>query len=283
MKSHLKTKLRIGKISYTNCLPFFHGLFEQEPEGYEIHETYPSKINQLMNRGRVDIAPISSLEYLNHQKNYFLLPSLVIGSRDFSGSVLLLSKERIEGLGGSRIALSQESLSSATLLKILLKSKYKLSNTFQVCEASPQQMLKENIAALAIGDKALFYESKEFIYRYDLSELWWNWTEKPFCFALWAVRKTFAKQYPSETSAFCKRLRNNLERNLVDLETLIRSGLGLSFTDRRFSKIFGYLFNLSYGLDSEMREGLELFYRLAHRLEISPRAKPLEFFEESCD
>ena len=67
----------------------------------------------------------------------------------------------------------------------------------------------------------------------------------------------------------------------MDIESLIRDAMGLSFLDVRFSKIFGYLFNLHYRLDHPMREGLELFYRLAKRAGLSPQPAPLEFFKAS--
>ena len=269
---------RVGKICYTNAIPFYHG-FSNENGVAEFYESYPAKINLAMRRRKIDIAPISSLEYLNHQKDYLLLPDLAIGSRDFSGSVILFSKEKIEGLNKARIALSRESLSSAALLRILLKFKYKFENEFVLTDSKPDQMLTAYRAALVIGDDALFYQPKEFVYKYDLSELWWNWTEKPFCFALWAVRRQFAEDHPEAVHHFYRRLRKNLSRNLEDIERLLKDSLQLAFLDSRFPKVFGYLFNLSYGLDQSMREGLELFYRFAHRLKISPCPKKLEFFE----
>lgn len=272
--------LRLGKISYTNVIPFYHGLMKEEyPFEVDCYEAYPTKINLAMRRKKIDIAPVSSLEYLNHQKDYFLLPDLAVGSRDFSGSVLLLARERIEGLHKARIALSRESLSSAAMLRILLKCRYKFSNQYLLMDSEPEAMLKKNDAALVIGDTALFYEPKEFVYKYDLSELWWNWTEKPFCFALWAVRRDFAAARPKEVSYFYRRLVKNLDRNLSNLETLLKEARQLTFIDKRFPQIFGYLFNLSYGLDPSMREGLELFFRMAHRLGMSPRPRPFEFFE----
>ena len=278
MKSETKVKVRVGKICYTNAIPFYHNLESTGSCDLEFFEAVPAELNLAMHNEQIDMAPISSLEYLNHQSHYLLLPSFAIGARDFSGSVLLFSKEKIEGLNGVTIALSRHSLSSAALLKILLKFKYKFENTFVESVSNPEEMLKKNTAALVIGDDALFYQPKEFIYKYDLSELWWSWAEKPFCFALWAVRKKFASEFPQLVTQFCRHLQKNLERNLVHLETLIKDSLGLTFLDQKFSKVFGYLFNLGYVLDPEMKEGLELFYRLANQLEISPTPEPLEFF-----
>jgi chorismate dehydratase len=279
MKGGVKTITRVGKIRYINSLPFYHQLLSNDPSGIEFYESYPTRINLAMRQGKIDMAPISSLEYLNHPKNYLLLPDLIIGSRDFSGSVLLISREKIEGLDGVPIALSRQSLSSAVLLRILLKFKYKFENRFVFSNVDSQDILSKHKAALVIGDDALLFQPKEFVYKYDLSELWWNWTEKPFCFALWAVRRQFASKHPEEVAAFHQGLKENLSRNLADIETLMREALQMPFLDPNFPKIFGYLFNLSYGLDTAMREGLELFYRLAHRLGVSPRPKPLEFFK----
>lgn len=279
LKNRVKTRVRIGKICYVNCLPFYHRLKLSDDLVAEYHEAYPSKLNVAMRLGKIDIAPISSLEYLNHQKDYLLLPDLCIGSRDFSGSVLLFSKERIEGLHNVTVSLTRQSLSSAALIRILLKYKYKFKNRFIVSSLGPDAALQKNNAMLVIGDDALFHQPKEFVYKYDLSELWWNWTEKPFCFSVWAVRREFARQNPEAVSAVVRKLLENLEKNLTDIETLIRDALGMNFLDVRFSKIFGYLFNLHYRLDHPMQEGLELFYRLAKRAGLSPQPKPLEFFK----
>jgi chorismate dehydratase len=281
LKSGVKTRVRIGRISYVNCIPFYHRLSLAEDIIPEYHAAHPAKLNLAMRLGKIDIAPISSLEYLNHQREYLLLPSLCIGSRDFSGSVLLFSKERIEGLHDVTISLTRQSLSSAALVRILLKYKYKFKNRFAISSLGPDQMLQKNQAALVIGDDALFHRPKEFVYKYDLSELWWNWTEKPFCFSVWAVRREFAGRHPEVVAAIIKKFIRNLEGNLADIETLIRDAMGMNFLDVHFSKVFGYLFNLHYRLDPPMREGLELFYRLAARAGLSPHPKPLEFFKLS--
>ena len=273
MKTELATHLRVGRIRYLNTLPFYHG-FEQEGESGS-----PSDINQKMREGKIDIAPVSSLEYLNHQDRYLLFPDFCIGSRDFSASVLLFSRERIEGLNGAAISLSRESLSAAALLKILLKFKFKFQNRFRVEPSNPAQMLAHAKACLVIGDDALFFRPQEFVFKTDLSEAWWEWTKLPFCFSLWAVRRAYYEAHSNEVHQWYRKLKSNLEKNLQDLEKLLREGLGLTMIDEKFPTVFGYLFNLNYHLDGPMRQGLELFFRFAHRLGISPRPKKLEFIQ----
>ena len=282
MKAETQTKLCLGRIRYLNTLPFYHGLAAGPAEGpFDlVWETgSPTQINRAMQQGKIQIAPISSLEYLRRQDDYFLFPDLCIGSRDFSASVLLLSKERIEGLNGVTISLSEESLSAATLLKILLRFKFKFSNRFQVEPSHPEAMLAGSKACLVIGDEALFFKPRSFVYKTDLSQLWWNWTELPFCFSLWAVRKNFYLKHKTEVNAFYQRLKANTERNLQDIEKILKDGLQITLADEKFPVVFGYLFNLNYFLDDAMHHGLELFYRLAHRLGAAPKPRKLNFIE----
>ena len=279
-----QVKLRIGKISYLNCLPFYFGLTEMlRAKGMEsemsFFESYPVEINQAMERGEIDAAPISSLEYLQHQSDYLLLPNLAIGTRLFARSVLLISKKEIEQLNGSVIALSRESLSSAGLLRILLSKKYDHRNTFELADQDPEAMLQKYPAALVIGDQALFCQPRELIYKYDLGEMWRSWTGKPFVFALWAVRRDFAVRHPEPLKAFLEVLKENLLKNLADPESLLKEALGITPADKRFCQILGYLVNLQYALDEDMKEGVLRFFELAHEEGLAPRPQLLEFFE----
>ncbi|MFH1799870.1 MAG: menaquinone biosynthesis protein [Candidatus Omnitrophota bacterium] len=277
------TGLRIGKIHYLNCLPFYSGLVEMlRAKGVEseisFFESYPSEINQALEKGEIDVAPVSSLEYLQYQDDYFLLPDLAIGTRLFARSVLLLSKIKIEHLYGSVIALSRESLSSAGLVRILLSKKYGHRNTFELTGQDPEAMLQKYPAALVIGDQALFCQPKELVYKYDLGELWRSWTGKPFVFALWAARKDFAARHPVWLWALAESLKENLSKNLANLEGLLKQGLGIGPSDKRFCQTLGYLGNLHYALDADMKEGVLRFFELAHEEGLAPAPKPLEFF-----
>jgi chorismate dehydratase len=270
--------LTVGKISYVNALPFYYGLLEDQ-DHVDFREGSPADVNRWMREGKVDIAPISSLEYALRPDDYFLLPHVCIGSRDFSRSVLLLSRERIEGLDHEPIVLTDKSLSSQVLLKILLKFKYRMTNTFHQAAGGPEELMSRVKACLVIGDEALYFRPKEFMYRYDLSELWWGWTGLPFCFALWAVRRTCYEVSRESVYQFHRRLTRALCRNTEDFERLIRDALGFTIADEQFAALFGYLFNLVYAIDVEMKESLLRFYDYAHQLGVIPSAPELVFLE----
>jgi len=284
MNTQTNTKLRIGKIRYLNCLPFHFGLTEMLREkglepGVCFFESHPAEISQAMERGEIDTAPMSSLEYLQHQDDYLLLPELAIGTRLFARSVLLLSRKKIEQLNGAVIALSRESRSSAGLVRILLAKKYNYRNTFELTDQDPEAMLQKYPAALVIGDQALFCQPKELVYKYDLGEMWHSWTGKPFVFALWAARKEFALQHPEALKAFCEVLKENLLKNLADPEGLLKQALGIVPADKRFCQLLGYLVNLQYTMDAEMKEGVMRFFELAHEAGLAPAPQPLRFFK----
>lgn len=271
--------LRIGKIRYLNCLPFFFGLEELLLEkGLEasFFESHPAAINQAMRDGTIDAAPVSSLEYLQRQDGYVLLAGLGIGTKNFVRSVIMVSRKKIEQLDGEVIALSEESLSSAGLLRILLKQKFGLSNSYEVTPQDPEAMLRKYPAALLIGDEALFCQPKDMIYKYDLGAVWQEWTGKPFVFSLWVVRREFAEQKPASIRAFGEAMQERLSRNLSDPELFLKEALEIMPEDKRFCQLLGYFMNMQYTLDAAMEEGLMHYFDLAHREGLAPAPQPLK-------
>ncbi len=279
MNIKLSSQIRVGKIQYVNTLPFYHGLTGDSPHVH-IEENYPAQINRRMQEGALDLAPISSLEYAMHPDDYYLLPELCIGARHFSGSVIFFSKEKIENLNGKAIGISGESLSSQALLKIILRERYQFQNQFVVSAGNPGDILKERVAHLAIGDKALFYEPVQFVYKYDLSELWYDWTNQPFCFSVWAVRRKFFAENSAEVHAFHRRLKQVTKQNLENLENLLKEGLSFTVAHERFAQVFSYLSHLIYDFNQEMQDGLTHFFERAAKLNLIERVPSLEFIPE---
>lgn len=277
MNTKLSTQLKIGRIRYANTLPFYQGLSENG--SLKIEEGVPAEINARMRSGELDLAPISSFEYALHPELYYLLPDLCIGATSFSGSVLLISKTKIESLNGKTIALTAESLSAQTLTKILLGKRFDFRNFFVTVSGSPEEMLKQADACLAIGDGALFYRPETFCYKYDLSELWWEWTKLPFCFSVWAVRRKSFDANSTEILEFAARLRGTTRENLANLGKLVTEALGYDTAHERFAPVYSYLSNLKYELNGDMRAGLFHFYQLAAELGAMERPPAFEFIE----
>ncbi|HQG98734.1 MAG TPA: menaquinone biosynthesis protein, partial [Thermotogota bacterium] len=275
------TPLRVGKIRYLNCLPFYFTLQEKlKAKGLDavFVESHPADLNRALQSGEIDLGPVSSFEYLARQDQYLLLPDLGIGAGDFARSVILFSRVKLQDLDGATIALSEESASSAAMLRIMLKGRYGFENRFETVVQDPGRVLRKYPAALLIGDAALYFESEDWFYKYDLGEMWREWTKSPFVFALWTVRKTAATERAREIAVFLEVLKENLRKNMEVPEELLKHALGMTPVEKRFAQTLGYLVNLRFELDKAMTDGLLKFFELAHREELAPAPKPLEFF-----
>lgn len=270
--------IRIGYIEYVNTFPFFNGLEQELGAGRaEFVRGSPARINALMRRGEIDIGLVSSLEYALCRENYYVLSEGCIGSSGATKSVILCSKFPIERLNGKRIALSKESLSSASLLKILLSEKFGFKNPFVENLSLLPEMLKNADAGLVIGDQALFLKRDPAYFEYDLCELWRAWQGLPFCFAVWVVRRSFADRYPFETRSVAGALEANSAKNLSDPEGLFADLPKPNGCELDRSMVLDYWQRLTYRLDPELLKGLECFYELARRVGLLDREIVLEY------
>ncbi|RMF42965.1 MAG: futalosine synthase, partial [Deltaproteobacteria bacterium] len=71
--------LRVGHISYLNCVPFFADLRRQGFDG-EIVCGVPAQLNAMLAAGEIDLCPSSSFEYGRAAQDYLLLAGQSISS-----------------------------------------------------------------------------------------------------------------------------------------------------------------------------------------------------------
>ncbi len=194
-------KLKVGRITYANLYPFFYHLENEcDNNNYIFIDGVPSELNQLLRKGKLDVSPSSSIEYLRNRDEYMILPGLSISSKGRIKSILLFGKYPIEELDGKDIALSHESDTSSEMLKIILSRFFSLKCKFHlVKDGRISKLLSCYSAVLLIGDRAMKEaknaDLKRGIYIYDLGELWDRFTGLPFVYALWLVRRdTFIKK-----------------------------------------------------------------------------------------
>ncbi len=270
----VKSKLKIGKIKYLNCLPYYAGL--EAGDTLQFESGTPAQINQLMREGKIDSAPISSMEYLQNPRDYLLFPDLGIASREYVRSVTLFSKKKIEDLNGADIAVTEESLTSVHLLNLLLRDKYKIQAMLDPMPSNPKAMLEKHDAALLIGNDALLAQPKKFIHRYDLGNLWFDWQKLPFVYAVWAVRREAVLASQSAVGEFYHALKERFLYNSAHLSECIHKHCSIGEFDRLEPKIHGYLSGLIYQLDDTCWQG---FKKFAERLYLTSALKTQPEFE----
>ena len=286
----MQPQLNLGQINYLNCWPLYHQLQKTSNDNrFALRPGHPAQLNQDLENGELDISPSSSiLPAVSPKSNYFVMPDIAIASLTEVRSVLLLSRRPLSDLNGCCISLTNHSLTSIFLLKIILFHFQRLDSksiTFTTKEFSPHQTLE---AALIIGDQALgFYHKPPPGFRvYDLGRLWYQFTGLSFVYALWIGRKPALKEKSQAVIDLHKSLTKivtTLPEKLANLaaSTLLKRGKKTALNP---SQLLAYWRQaISYKLDQQALDGLDLFYRTAKDLGLINKVPELDFFPHRSD
>ena len=272
----MNNKISIGLINFINCLPINYTLEKWAPEDVIFSRGNPALINELIKDGQVQVAPISSIEYLCNDKDYVLLKEACISSDGECGSVILFSGCEIKDLEGKTIAIPNNSASSIAMLKVLLKEKgISLENiNFVVHKYSGglAESFKKYDAVLYIGDNALIARYRlqnDNLHQYDLGRLWKQTTGLPAVFGSWVARADWAANH-----------QDDLERVKFLISKAVEAGMGMYFNevvkiavsdfDLPDDYIKDYLTGkIKYNYTYEHEKSLKLFKELYFKIENS--------------
>lgn len=266
--------IRLGKLDFLNALPVYLGLEEQGlPVGpgdgeyrFDLIEVGgdPVALNRLLAEARLEIAPASSVAFLSHPEAYDAVPGLCIASAGAVGSVVLFGHLPVAELDGKVVALPGNSATSVALLQVLARSYWGVEPKYVEWPGRPvlPNMLAAADAALLIGDEALRSRRQyPHLFQADLGRSWWDLTGLPMVFAVWAVRRAWAKRYPDAAAWAGACLRRAQETGMGMIGPRL-AGLaerhGLSETLLR-EYFFGCL---KYGLGDAEWKGMEAFRSL---------------------
>ena len=270
-------KIRVGMFDYLNVKPVYHNI-EKELESYaEIVTGTPSKLNNLLSSGELDISPVSSFAYALNFKDWMIVPDLSISCDGDVLSVLFCSNFKFEEMEKKRVMLTNESASAASLLKLLFyRSKiYPLFFKGNVSEGK----VPESDGMLVIGDKALLGGwNDRFKYVYDLGAMWKSLYDLPFVFGLWAVRKEVYKYKREGLDKTISLLINNKEKNLKNIRAFLNDISSDATLD--FNLLETYFSTVKYDFGSDKYKGLESFYDELLVFRMIPEKVILEFLEE---
>jgi chorismate dehydratase len=191
---------------------------------------------------------------------------------------MLFSKLPITSLDGASIGLTSESETSVILLKILLSLKFSFANSYSRVETTDLTLFPQHDALLLIGDRALIAASKESGgYIYDLGELWYEFTGRPFVFALWLLREDVFSKSAENVRLLHERLVLSKHKAMENLAEIAATLKHIAWANSSF--LIEYWSIISYDLTKEHIEGLELFYRYAAEcglIESGPQLRILE-------
>jgi chorismate dehydratase len=219
----------------------------------------------MLARGEVEAALVPVIEY-HRIPEIAVVPGVCVGSRSFVRSVVVATRGA-ELKEVRSCALDTSSRTSAALIRIIFREFLGFEPEWKVAEPDLDAMLASADAALVIGDPAMTFK-RENLRVYDLASLWREHTGLGFVFAMWMARASAAERV---RAVDFNGARDEGLAHVEEIIDLYEGELGLPRAELR-----AYLLeNISFHLDEEMRAGLDLFYRLAHKHGIIPDLRPL--------
>ena len=235
----------MAAVSYLNTKPLLFGIQQHEVlKKIELIEDYPARIAQMLINGQVDVGliPVAVLPKLNQ---WHIVTDYCIGSDGPVASVCLFSEVPIWEI--EKVYLDYQSRTSVKLAQVLLKEYWKKEVTYidATGEDFRDAMTGTN-AGVVIGDRALAQRLKS-KYSYDLGEAWKEHTGLPFVFAAWISNRALPGSFVNEFN----------EANCFGLNHMPEVIAANPFT--KYDLKTYYTNNISYQLDQNKREGLQLF------------------------
>src|SRR3989449_2804402 len=184
----------------------------------------PTQLNGELLAGRIDLAPISSIEYARHADQLRILPRLCVSSEGAVDSIQLVSRTPLEHV--RTVAVTPESATSVVLTKVLLP------------EAEHVPLGEEAEATLLIGDAALKSAFEDPTPHHDLGRLWLERTGLPMVFAVWAAPEPTSPELPELEEALVASVRAaRAEPETLAHEAAERYGYPPRFLARYFEKL----------------------------------------------
>lgn len=262
-------KIRLGQVDYINCLPVYQPVEEGiVPLAAKIVKGPPTKLNRMFINCKLDITPISSVEYARNYRQALILPDLSITADGDVMSILLFSKAPVTELDGSKVVLPSSSATSVALLKILLEHYYQVKPEY--CTMAPDlgAMLKKADAALLIGDDALLAhqqcrQEQSVLHITDLGAAWKEFTGEKMVYALWVINHDFIDRRSADVQEVSDKLLAAKKHGLANIDRVItvaraKSGLSAELLTQYFRTI-------KYDFGAEEQKGLMTFYDYAYK------------------
>jgi chorismate dehydratase len=271
-----ETRPRVGHIQFLNCLPIYWGLMRSGALlDFELYKDTPDQLNTQLVEGRLDIGPISLVEYLRHADELLLLPDLAVGSDGPVLSVNLVSTNGPEALDGCRVALGSTSRTGVLLAQMLLHQRYSVTPEYFRCPPDLTEMLLEAEAGVVIGDvalRALYEAPARGLIVTDLGEAWRDWTGLPMVFAVWAVRRQFAADHPGLVKDVHGAFMRSRDLYLSELDTVTTAAARWEPFDA--ATLATYFRALDFSLGDRQIAGLREFAARASAVGAAPAIPP---------
>ena len=244
--------IRVSAVSFLNSIPMVYGLKKVMSKEYiSLSTDVPSECARKLAEGEADVGLIPVVQMLNIPDSRFV-SSFCIGATGAVDSVMIASTVPVGKI--KRIYTDPHSRTSVMLARILTKEFWRTEPEWcDVTEPVKPDMLRPGEAAVVIGDKAFGFASR---YRYDLAEVWYEFTGLPFVFAGWIAVTDLPEKFTTE-------FNNALSWGITHKREAVDS---LPSLPVHKETAYHYLENfIEFEFTDKKRQGLELFMLLAKK------------------
>ncbi len=250
---HSLAPFRVGSVCYLNAVPLTRGLEE------EVTYAVPSKLAELLRRDELDAALVSVSEVLRTGR-YDILDGIAIASLGEVRSVIMAHRGAFGDV--REVYCDTASLTSVCLLRVLL-GEQGIRPEFKSLASYDYASLPDY--ALLIGDRALdLYREPREHQIFDLGAAWYDLTQLPFVYAVWALRRD------ADNTALRAQLREARQFGLDTLESIIQDRTDYDYEFRK-----DYLsWNIHYHLGADEKRGMARFMELLVKHGLGPVFEP---------
>ncbi len=244
---------RVGSPRALNTVPLVRGLEE------EIIYAPPSKLAEMLRRDELDAALVSVVEVL-FSGRYDILEGIAVACMGEVCSVILAHRRPLEEV--KEVYCDPASLTSVQLLRVLLaerglKPEFKPLPSYDFAQLPDYALLIGDVALdLALGP----HEHQVF----DLGAAWFELTQLPFVFAVWALRRGV------DNAPLRRQLREARDFGVGTLDQIIRTRPEYTEDFRRDY----FEWHLHYHLGTDEKRGIARFMELLRKHDFGPVHKP---------
>jgi len=273
---------RVGHIQFLNCLPLYYMLVKKGLLlDIDLYKDTPAQLCARLLDGRLDISPVPSIEFARHARELLLLPGIAVSSRGDVMSIVLVSKVPLGELGGRTVALANNSRTSQVLARLVLERHYGVSPAYFESPPDLPEMFREADAALLIGDDALRIVAAPCPYHvFDLGREWSDMTGHSMVYALWAVRRDFAREHPDAVRRVQQAFQESQRESIAGIDVIAAEIARWEPFTPAFLK--QYFETLQFDFESDLQQGLLHFYTLARNIDALEAEPELVFFRNDA-
>lgn len=244
---------RVGSVPYLNAVPLTRGIED------EIVFLPPSQLAQKLRNDELDAALVSISEVLMHDK-YDILNGVAVASLGEVKSVFLAHRQPLEQI--KEIHCDTASLAGFNLLKVVLAERG-LSPKLTPLSSYAEAPKRDNV--FLIGDPAIEFllanHDHEIL---DLGAAWFELTQLPFVYAVWALRRGV------KNDELRRQLHSAKTFGMDTLENIINTRPEFTLEFRK-----DYLgWNIHYHLGVDERRGIAKFVELLRKHGLGPVYEP---------